>query len=626
MKLYPFLAISTLCLVIAAACRPGKQESMVIDVNTYFRAEADTMANVVQSLADQAQRGASADTLRHTFARARRHFKHIESLVILFFPDENNRMNGPAIVKAEEEDDKIILPTGFQVLEETLYAHGDTINRKKLAEQTLALHALSNNLKLLAWNTDVDAIHAFEAIRLEVLTIISMGISGFDSPISFQSLPEAEAALNGIETIAYSFHDKAHKGAYPALTKVLNNAYQYLGAHTDFDAFDRAAFTVHHLNALSTALYQYQQALNIPNNRYAKAVDLEKSTFFDEHALRTVFFTPADKRDLKPEVVDLGRALFFDPVLSGNNSRACASCHHPDKAFSDGLAKSLAFNFKGQVARNAPTLINSVFQRSQFWDQRTQLTEHQITDVVANPLEMHGHLRDAADKIARSEAYRKLFAMAFDREPEVTEHNIQTALAAYIRSLTSLNAPFDRYMRGDAAQLDADEVAGFNLFMGKGKCGTCHFAPLFNGTVPPLFTETESEVLGVPQKPDTANAVVDQDPGRYAIYARAPFRHAFKTPTLRNAALTAPYMHNGVYRTLEEVVDFYNRGGGAGIGISLENQTLPPDALNLTVQEQRQIVAFIRTLTDTTGLTRTPAALPPFGDKTLDNRSIGGKY
>ncbi len=181
-------------------------------------------------------------------------------------------------------------------------------------------------------------------------------------------------------------------------------------------------------------------------------------------------------------------------------------------------------------------------------------------------------------------------------------NEVRRAVAAYVRSLTSLNSRFDRYVRGEDVPYSSEERLGFNLFMGKGLCGTCHFAPLFNGTVPPAYTQTESEVIGVPSRAVTRNASIDPDLGRFAITRRPTQRHAFKTPTLRNVELTAPYMHNGVYRTLEEVLDFYNRGGGAGIGSEVPNQTLPFDKLDLTTAEQRAIIAFLRTLTDTTGL------------------------
>ncbi|WP_026903178.1 cytochrome-c peroxidase [Pedobacter glucosidilyticus] len=153
-------------------------------------------------------------------------------------------------------------------------------------------------------------------------------------------------------------------------------------------------------------------------------------------------------------------------------------------------------------------------------------------------------------------------------------------------------------MQGEKDALNTQELAGFNLFMGKGKCGSCHFLPLFSGAVPPLFEKMESEVLGVPANTDTINAKIDADLGKYNLYKIPHQKHAFKTPSLRNIALTAPYMHNGVYQTLDEVIDFYNKGGGAGLGIILENQTLSPDKLQLSETEKKQLIAFLNALTD----------------------------
>ena len=153
-------------------------------------------------------------------------------------------------------------------------------------------------------------------------------------------------------------------------------------------------------------------------------------------------------------------------------------------------------------------------------------------------------------------------------------------------------------MRGYEKQLNNSEKRGFNLFAGKAKCATCHFIPLFNGLVPPDFNETESEVLGIPGRSNKKQ--VDGDLGKYDFTKAVIHQHAFKIPTLRNVSLTAPYMHNGVFKTLEEVIDFYDKGGGAGIGIKLPNQTLPADKLNLSKQEKKDIISFLHTLTDTT--------------------------
>jgi cytochrome c peroxidase len=136
------------------------------------------------------------------------------------------------------------------------------------------------------------------------------------------------------------------------------------------------------------------------------------------------------------------------------------------------------------------------------------------------------------------------------------------------------------------------------LFAGKAKCATCHFIPVFNGTIPPWYNKTESEIIGVPVSPVTRNAVIDPDPGRYAIHRLDELAFAFKTPTVRNAALTAPYMHNGAYQTLEEVIAFYHLGGGSGIGIDLPGQSLPFDNLQLSTPEKKALIAFIHALTD----------------------------
>ena len=139
---------------------------------------------------------------------------------------------------------------------------------------------------------------------------------------------------------------------------------------------------------------------------------------------------------------------------------------------------------------------------------------------------------------------------------------------------------------------------GFNLYMGKAKCGTCHFVPLFNGLLPPDFSDTESEVLGVPADNNKKNPKLDTDEGKFLHSRSLLHKFSFKTPTLRNIGLTAPYMHNGVFKTLEEVVEFYNNGGGAGLNIAPENQTLPGDKLALSKKEMKAIIAFMHSLTD----------------------------
>jgi cytochrome c peroxidase len=262
----------------------------------------------------------------------------------------------------------------------------------------------------------------------------------------------------------------------------------------------------------------------------------------------------------------------------------------------------------GRRARNTPTLVNAAFQPTLFADGRVRTLEDQATDVLGSASEMGSSLTLATAAVRRVPRYRAGFAAVFGDEPDgaLTQRTLRLALAAYVRSLTTLRSPFDRAVRGDTTAMSTEARAGFNVFMGKARCGTCHFAPLFGGAMPPTLTENEPEVIGVPVGRRTRGAVVDPDSGRFNVRRIAQHLHAFKTPSLRNVALTAPYMHNGVFPTLESVVDFYDVGGGAGIGAKQAHQTLPPDSLHLTAAEKRAIVAFMQTLTDTAGTTARP--------------------
>jgi cytochrome c peroxidase len=175
---------------------------------------------------------------------------------------------------------------------------------------------------------------------------------------------------------------------------------------------------------------------------------------------------------------------------------------------------------------------------------------------------------------------------------------IYKAIAAFVRTLQPFNSDFDRYMAGDKTALTDNQVNGFNLFMGKAQCGTCHFAPLFNGLIPPTYALTEFEILGTTASDDWLHARADPDEGRFEVRPTPYFRGAFKTPTVRNAAVTAPYMHNGAFATLEKVMEFYDKGGGAGLGLEIPDQTLSPIPLNMTDQEKSDIIAFLKALTD----------------------------
>jgi len=595
-----------LCWLCAAtfftACTSSEKKTTdpAAGVRAYWAGQIDSISLALDSLQAKVEKRESTQKLQTDFFRARHHFKRIEALTLFYYPEDYERINGPVLLRAEEFDNKVIEPTGFQVLEEKIYS--DSVDYSAIALQAKSIQVIMKNLQNMIRVTDIPDANVFEAARTELLTLMALGISGFDSPIAFRSIPEAKSTLEGIETLVGFYRDRLNdENTQQEWHRLFHAAYGYLDKPVDFDHFDRARFIVNYINPISRQAYRYQQAARVPNNQILMALNPEKETFFEPGVFHIDHFAPTYNRGLKPGVTELGRMLFFDPVLSGNNNRACASCHKPHLAFTDGKTRSQAFNFEGEVARNAPTLINSGYQKSQFWDQRVAFIEDQVNNVIADPVEMHGRMEESAQKLMKSEAYRALFKDAFGQDT-ITKRQIQAALATYIRSLSGLNARFDQYMRGDTTALPADAITGFNLFMGKAKCGTCHFMPLFNGLVPPDYVETESEVLGVPKTKDSLHAELDSDPGKFNFTRSVVHKYAFKIPTLRNIELTAPYMHNGVFSTLEQVMDFYNRGGGRGLKIAPENQTLPFDKLGLSKKEISEVIAFMRALTDTSAV------------------------
>ena len=315
------------------------------------------------------------------------------------------------------------------------------------------------------------------------------------------------------------------------------------------------------------------------------------------------FYLSSDNPMSKDKVA-LGRSLFFDPRLSADNTVSCATCHSPQVAFSDNRKVSLGV---GSAAgdRNSPTVINRAFSREQFWDGRVRSLEEQSKVPLINPKEMampsHKLL---VKKVADIRGYKSWFKRVFARDVNIDD--LAKAIAAFVRTVVSGNAKYDEFKAGNQQALNEAERRGLALFEGKARCSQCH-----NG---PNLTDEKYHNLGVDWDTDRV------DLGRYKVTNNEEDIGAFKTPTLREIAGTAPYMHNGTLVSLEEVVAFYNRGGIANPFLDVEmrrskrtleqmleyyekggKQKVPPPEtelikLNLTKKEQSYLVAFLRTL------------------------------
>ncbi len=322
---------------------------------------------------------------------------------------------------------------------------------------------------------------------------------------------------------------------------------------------------------------------------------------------------PAMKGSFTPQQIDLGRLLFFDPVLSGDGSVSCAHCHHPDFAYGDGRKTAMGAGANGvgparsggaQLSRNTPSLWNVGFLGRLFWDARAASLQEQAAAPLFAPHEMASTPGQAQQVLTANAEYRRLFAQAFRRNvaAEITVDELSTALAAFESSLISINSRFDRYAHGDQRALSESQVRGWNVFRGfVGRCAQCH--------VPPLFASDDLAVVGAPP---VQGQPYDQGAGDVAPLDAA-LKGAFKVPTLRNVALTAPYFQAGQFTTLAEVMDFYNAPRGhavpAGAGVQL-HWHIHMQKAELSADDVADVLEFLAALTDTSMAPRIPSAVP----------------
>jgi len=274
--------------------------------------------------------------------------------------------------------------------------------------------------------------------------------------------------------------------------------------------------------------------------------------------------------------IDLGRALFFDPRLSGSGFLSCASCHNPGLGWSDGMATGLGHDFK-RLGRATPTILNAVYQPLLMWDGRKPNLEEQALGPIESAGEMNMPLDQLTKRLSAIQGYHPLFEKAYPGEG-ISKETVGKAIASFERTVVSTTAPFDRWRNGDKKALSESAQRGFDVFQNKGACVKCHQG--FN------FTDNGFHNIGVRSLGDT------EDEGRFAHRKIKILKGAFKTSTLRDVDLTAPYMHNGLYKTLEEVVDHYDRGGDVKTNLSPNMQPL-----GLSEQDKKDLVAFMKSLT-----------------------------
>ncbi|MEZ4970982.1 MAG: cytochrome c peroxidase [Flavobacteriaceae bacterium] len=310
---------------------------------------------------------------------------------------------------------------------------------------------------------------------------------------------------------------------------------------------------------------------------------------------------PEIRDGFSPQEIDLGRYLFFDPALSVDQSVSCATCHDPNKGLSDGLATSLGKDGQ-RLNRAAPSLYNVGYLKKLFWDGRASTLEEQMLEPLFSRKEMGNTPENLLSTLNGIENYRKLFAEAYpkrNREQPIALKEITKAIAAFQSSLISLNSKYDQYAHGYDEALNQNEIEGLNIFRSfVARCAECH--------TPPLFTNQQFAVIGTPEPDD-----LPLDPGAEIPFNDKSLRGAFKVPSLRNIAQTAPYMHSGRFKSLRETVQFYTDGRGhavpEGENLLIHWHIWEP---NLTDYELDRLVDFLKTLTDESFKPKIPEVLP----------------
>ena len=276
----------------------------------------------------------------------------------------------------------------------------------------------------------------------------------------------------------------------------------------------------------------------------------------------------------------LGRRLFFDPQLSADGKVSCATCHEPDRAFAD--ARPLAVGVFGRVGRrHSPALVNRGFGRSHFWDGRAATLELQVLQPIEDPNEMASTIADVVARVQTSKEYAAAFDGVFG--DGVTGENLGRALATFIRTIKSVDTPYDRFIAGDRGALSLDAQAGLDVFRRRARCIFCHGEP--------TFSDEGFHNTGVAWQADAAGVGAFADDGRFAVSKLDRDRGSFKTPTLREVARTAPYMHDGSLQTLADVIDFYDKGGRTNPKLS--NLVRP---IGLSAEDKRVLIAFLESL------------------------------
>jgi len=620
-----------------------KRSKAVNDYSGYYYEKINKLNKEQLSLVESIKSNDINDPLnknkiKQEINKARRALKGVDFWLRYLEPISYKQINGPLPVEWEtevfEKFEKPYKRLGGGLTLSTLYLDEDKIEKDtllKLIQQSITAINVFEQDSITATLKNFD--HFYLCNRLFLLNLATIYTTGFECPETEQVIPELEWMLNEVSKINNYFNM-----AFP--NQALNENYltkfelmiQFVKSQPkDFELFDHYSLIKEHVNPLFSINQQHIRDLKVVSKSYIDySLNKNANSIFSKHLYhgqnaKGLFIRVVDPLVLA-EIDKLGKLLFYDPILSGNNLRSCSSCHKPTEFFTDTLATgSLQFNRSNLLQRNTPSLVNASFNHLLMHDGFHISMQNQAKAVITNSIEMGGNEKDILKKILSCKDYKTAFKKLLEytpQEKEITFDHIASALSLYYNKFSSFYSPFDRDMN-NSDKISANAKKGFNIYMSKAQCATCHFAPQFNGVKPP-YVGSEFEVLGVPK--DETYKALSSDRGRYEINPAFETMNAFRTGTIRNAMKTKPYMHNGVFDSMEKVIDFYNDGGGAGHGLKVDNQTLSADSLHLNDDEKKLLIEFISTLTESVEFELPPQKLPVSNNKKLNSRKVNGEY
>lgn len=632
-KLLVIIAVISLIAVIAAFKQEKKQSAYFSLYESMFR-KAELSFEKINLYAESSE--CRYDSLKKMIHNARMQLKPMDFWWRYADPINYKLLNGPLPVEWETEVfEKFEKPYkrigGGLTLAELAIEEGDSAGLMSyLGYLPEAIsHFRPDSMRDFLSHPDQFAF----CNRLFLLNLSTIYTTGFECPDTSRILPEILTMLNSSKNTLMAFQEtfseaKMDDAYLLRLDSCIKFIEQQMGM--GYETFSHFTFISDYINPLYSLNAQWvlknsfrsKSFVDYSINKDALSI-FDKSIYYGQNS-KGVFLRVSDSAQLRT-IADFGKLLFFDPILSGNNQRSCASCHKPEEFFTDNSRRTaLMFNYDGQLKRNTPTLINAEFNHLVMQDGKFYTLQDQALGVITNPEEMACDKEEILKKVLSIRTYKITLNKLSEWTPQLSKPSLEhilSALTYYYSSQNHRNSEFESGME-HRKLLSKEVIEGFNLFMSKAQCATCHFLPHFNGVKPP-FVGSEFEVLGVPD--DTSFTHFGSDSGRFSVNPAKETAFAFRTGALKNIDRTAPYMHNGVYSTLKEVMVFYNNGGGAGRGLRIDNQTLSSESLGLTEEEMDKIILFMKALNESIDISR-PTKLPGSTNKQINKRILGGTY